>query len=122
MSRIAHTAFVAFVSAIVMLWVVARVQEPTGEAPADGAERVFSMETVAEHDSRESCWKVIDGVVYDFTDYHPDHPTADGVFLRWCGREASKAWHGKGEGRGHSPRAEGMLEDYRIGVLRDGDS
>ncbi len=122
MSRIAHTAFVAFVSVIVTLWIVARVQGPLPEEVKANGEPEYPMSEVASHDSADSCWKVIDGVVYDLTDYYPHHPTADDVFLRWCGREASEAWHGKGEGRGHSPRAEGMLEDYRIGVLRDDES
>ncbi len=122
MSRIAHTVFVAFISAIVTLWVVARVQGPPADKPEADVEPQYSLAEVADHDSADSCWKVIDGVVYDFTDYYPDHPTADEVFLRWCGREASEAWHDKGGGRGHSPRAEGMLEDYRIGILKNDES
>ncbi len=115
-SRIAYTAFVAFLSVVATLLVVSLVSEddayvpPEKKGPNEGR-AVFTLDEVREHDHAESCWKVIDGVVYDVTDYIPRHPSDEDAFLRWCGREATQAWSG------HSARAESMLRDYRIGAL-----
>lgn len=122
-NRIAYTGFVAFVSVVLTLVVVNLVQSGSGPQPASnsaGGETVYRLEQVAEHSSASSCWKVIDGVVYDLTEYLPDHPTEEEVFARWCGKEATLAWLDKGNGRPHSPRAAAQLEAYRIGVV-DGE-
>nr|BBJ05335.1 hypothetical protein YBY_31840 [Marinobacter nauticus] len=124
-NRIAYTGFVAFVSVVLTLVVVNLVQgnpEPTAGGTAENAngEAVFRLDQVAEHNNASSCWKVINGVVYDLTEYLPNHPTEEEVFTRWCGKEATSAWLDKGNGRPHSPRAAARLEDYRIGVIEGG--
>lgn len=89
-------------------------------APAPGtpaAERRHRLVDVATHADARSCWMVIDGVVYDFTDYLPQHPADPAVMLRHCGREASEAFRTKDAGRPHSPYAQRLLAKYRIGVL-----
>lgn len=126
-SRVVYTAFVAFVSVVATLVVVALLggEETAGTREGSAAkqeteEPVFTLEEVNEHDSAGSCWKAIDGVVYDLTEYIPRHPSDEEVFLRWCGREATEGWYDKGDGRPHSPRAQSMLAEYRIGVLEEG--
>lgn len=122
-NRIAYTGFVAFVSVVLTLVVVNMVQGSPESAPASqgaNGETVYQPEQVAEHNSANSCWKVIEGVVYDLTEYLPDHPTEEETFTRWCGKEATAAWLDKGNGRPHSPRAEARLENYRIGVIEGG--
>ncbi len=125
-SRVAYAAFVAFVSVVATLVVVALVgDEETSVAPPtkemETVPQRFTMEEVREHDHAGSCWKVIEGVVYDLTDYLPRHPTDEEAFVRWCGREATEAWRDTGDGRPHSARAESMLRGYRIGTLEQGD-
>ncbi|NMT62099.1 cytochrome b5 domain-containing protein [Marinobacter orientalis] len=126
-NRIAYTGFVAFVSVLLTLVVVNMVQRSPDSQPADedgdkggNGETVYRLDQVAEHDSASSCWKVIDGVVYDLTGYLPSHPTEEETFTRWCGKEATSAWQDKGNGRPHSPRAAARLESYRIGVIEGG--
>lgn len=120
-SRIAYTAFVAFVSVVLTLILVHLVQgSPEQVTMADKASsnsRVYTIDQVAEHNNASSCWKIIEGGVYDLTAYLPDHPTDEEIFTRWCGREATPAWQDKGNGRPHSPRAAARLENYRIGVI-----
>ncbi len=77
----------------------------------------FTLAEVAEHDSLESCWKVIEGKVYDFTDYIPKHPTPPRIMEVWCGRESTEAMRTKGIGRDHSPAAWAMMRPYLIGEL-----
>ncbi len=47
----------------------------------------------------------------------PDHPSEPELILPWCGKEATQAWRTKGKGHPHSPRANQLLEKYRIGTL-----
>ena len=121
-SRIAYTAFVAFVSVLATLVVINWLQGDADEAvradtgPGDA---VFTLDQLADNDSLDSCWKAIDGVIYDVTQYIPRHPTDESVFIEWCGRDATEGWYNKTPGRPHSPRATAMLADYRIGVLGD---
>ncbi|KFA60763.1 hypothetical protein S40285_06322 [Stachybotrys chlorohalonatus IBT 40285] len=51
----------------------------------DGAE-------VAKHASRESCWVVLHGKVWDVTDFIAQHPGGAGVILRTAGQDATEAY------------------------------
>ncbi|MDL0433470.1 cytochrome b5-like heme/steroid binding domain-containing protein [Marinobacter sp. TBZ242] len=128
-NRIAYTGFVAFVSVLLTLVVVNMVQNSPESQSADDSvesnddgERIYRLAEVAEHDDASSCWKVIGGVVYDLTEYLPNHPAEEETFTRWCGKEATSAWQDKGNGRPHSPRAARRLESYRIGIIEEGES
>jgi L-lactate dehydrogenase (cytochrome) len=41
---------------------------------------------VSKHNSRESCWVVITGQVYDVTGFLDDHPGGSSVILRSAGK------------------------------------
>ncbi|KAH7313773.1 cytochrome b2 [Stachybotrys elegans] len=47
---------------------------------------------VARHCSKESCWVVIHGKVWDVTDFMAEHPGGAGVILRCAGRDATEAY------------------------------
>lgn len=114
MNRIAYTIFIALIAAILTVFAVnALTSEPDGEDSGN----VITLDELAEHDSADSCWKAIDGRVYDITSYVPNHPTPEHVLTEWCGQESTEAWEGIGDGRGHSATAEAMLRNYAIGVL-----
>lgn len=114
MNRTAYTLFVAFVASLLTL---AAVQVLTPQRAEAGDVREITLDELAQHDHRESCWKAINGRVYDITDYVPNHPTPEHVLTRWCGQESTAAWDDIAGGRGHSASAAAMLERYRIGVL-----
>jgi cytochrome b involved in lipid metabolism len=122
MKRLTFAAFVAFWASVGTLWSVnmlagapAVAQAPT-PAPAKTEKRIGAGE-LASHNTAKDCWMAIDGVVYDFSDYIPEHPTPPAVMTRWCGKEATKPYHTKGYGSPHSPEADALLPQYRIGVL-----
>ena len=119
MNRIAWTALVAFVASLVTLWAAYLLMPDEPSVQTVGGLPVITKSELARHDHADSCWKAIEGRVYDVTDYIPDHPTPESVMLEWCGRDSTEAWQDKGSGRAHSRRAERMLEDYAIGVLAD---
>lgn len=121
MKKVLFAAFVAFWASVATIAALQGLSggagaPETGEDPA-AALPGFTLTEVAEHSTLESCWKVIDGKVYDFTDYIPQHPTPPRVMEAWCGREASDAMRTKGIGRDHSPAAWAMMRPYLIGEL-----
>ena len=119
MNKIAYSVFIAFVASLLTLISVSALSSSERDEADDEGLDPITLDELAEHDGAESCWKAIHGRVYDITDYVPDHPTDDEVILEWCGREATEGWDNKRPGVPHSPRAEGMLDEYLIGRLVD---
>ena len=117
--KVAYTTFIAFVASLMTLVSVSALSSNERDETDDEALDPITLEELAEHDDAQSCWKAIHGRVYDFTDYFPDHPTDEEVFLEWCGRESTEGWDNKRPGVPHSARAEAMLEEYLIGRLVD---
>lgn len=48
------------------------------------------MPTVASHNSRDSCWVILYGNVYDVTDFIPAHPGGSKIILKLAGRDATE--------------------------------
>jgi cytochrome b involved in lipid metabolism len=119
MKKFMFGAFIAFWSSVISIWSFASLATDT-EA-VQPAEREITPAELAEHAAPDDCWMAVDGVVYDFTDYIPQHPTPPVVITQWCGREASEAYHTKGYGRPHSPAADALLPQYRVGTFVNGD-
>ncbi|MED5369995.1 MAG: cytochrome b5-like heme/steroid binding domain-containing protein [Myxococcota bacterium] len=69
---------------------------------------------VALHDSPQDCWTVIDGQVYDLTEWIPGHPGGDAI-ERACGKDASHLF----AEQEHSEAADAILPTLRIGALGD---
>ncbi len=92
-----------------------------GEAQTEDlstAEGVYTMEEVAKHDNKDDCWFVIDGKVYDVTEY-TKHPGGDAVF-EGCGQDATELFNTRpmGSGTPHSEKARGYLANWEIGKLQ----
>ncbi|GAA6014218.1 hypothetical protein JCM10207_006136 [Rhodosporidiobolus poonsookiae] len=53
----------------------------------------LTLKEVANHKSADSAWVVIEGNVYDMTDFLDDHPGGKKVLLNQCGKDATeKFW------------------------------
>lgn len=72
----------------------------------------YTLSDVAKHNNQSSCWMAIDGKVYDFTSYIPQHPNTD--IVDGCGKDATSMYN---EVRKHQGKADSMLPDYLIGEL-----
>ena len=59
----------------------------------------FTLEEVAQHNSRASCWVGLSGQVYDFTDFLPSHPGGERGLLRHA--DATKELFRGARERGH---------------------
>lgn len=71
---------------------------------------------LAQHNSRSSCWFIIDEHLYDITPFFGSHPGGDDIMLKYCGTDASNGYHTKGQmvPADHSDTAKEMLQQYLI--------
>lgn len=119
MKKICYSAFIAFWSSVATIWALQVLAAEEGGAAAAAEESVYTLDQVAEHDSQDDCWLVIEGSVYDISSYFDQHPAPPSVLLPWCGKEATEGMRTKGYGNDHSPAAWNMLSNYRIGTLAE---
>lgn len=86
----------------------------------------YTLADVASRNSKENCWTVIEGLVYDITLYVNRHPGGNAIELA-CGTDGTSLFTQRetadgeqiGSGTPHSTSAERQLSSYQIGVLVD---
>lgn len=83
--------------------------------------KTYTLEEVAQHASRESCWLALDGKVYDVTPFIASgfHPGKEAI-LQGCGKDATELFNTRPMAQSpspHSERARSMLPKYYIGEL-----
>lgn len=69
---------------------------------------------VAKHNSRDSCWVIVQGKVYDVTDYLDRHPGGSAILLQYGGKDATGIYepnHPKGT------IEKGLPEDKHLGPV-----
>ena len=80
--------------------------------------RQISGDELMSHTTREDCWILIHGYVYDVTTYASRHPGEEVIF-DGCGKDATdlfeKRW--MGSGTPHSEEARQLLGKYKIGTM-----
>lgn len=78
---------------------------------------ILTEQVVAKHNKPDDCWFIIDGNVYDVTDYD-QHPGGRDRIEAFCGKDATQAFSTKGEkGEPHSQKAQGFLKNFYFGQL-----
>ncbi|KAF5449497.1 hypothetical protein F2P56_029937 [Juglans regia] len=75
--------------------------------------KLYTMQEASQHNSKEDCWVVIDGKVYDVSSYLDEHPGGDDVVLAATGKDATDDF----EDAGHSESAKELMETFCIGEL-----
>ncbi|CAR26443.1 ZYRO0B09812p [Zygosaccharomyces rouxii] len=75
--------------------------------------KVYTFEQVAEHNTPEDAWLIVDGKVYDVTKFVEDHPGGDEIILDLAGQDGTEAFNDIG----HSEDAVNMLKDFIVGSL-----
>ncbi|KAG5031566.1 hypothetical protein AAZX31_06G126100 [Glycine max] len=73
----------------------------------------YSIKDLSQHTTKDDCWILVDGKVYDVTQYLDDHPGGDDVILAATGKDATEEF----EDAGHSKSAREHMEQYCIGEL-----
>lgn len=80
------------------------------------ASPVLTTAELAEHDKPGDCWTLIDGKVYDLSEWVPKHPGGEEI-LRACGKDASRFYAARPDGSPHSAGADEVLASTYIGDL-----
>ena len=75
-----------------------------------GGLREIAAGELRKHTTRESCWVLLHGKVYDFTHFLDEHPAGAEAILRQAGGDASEIFD--------AIHSQTMLDDFKpIGVL-----
>ena len=87
---------------------------PASSTAASAAAGAITMADVAKHSTAQDCWSVVDGKVYDLTQWIPQHPGGPGVIEGMCGVDGTDAYNGQ---HGGSAEIAGILATFEIGTL-----
>jgi cytochrome b involved in lipid metabolism len=87
--------------------------QDTNQVPSS-ATTSYTKSQVAEHSTATSCWSIIDGKVYDLTDWISRHPGGEQAILILCGKDGTEAFHGQ---HGDAQRQADVLATMKIGDL-----
>ncbi|KAL8785361.1 MAG: hypothetical protein Q9213_003426 [Squamulea squamosa] len=55
--------------------------------------KLLSTQQIAEHHTAKDLWIVVDGQVWDMTEFAPEHPGGIGIILQYAGRDASQPYN-----------------------------
>ncbi|KAI1473586.1 FMN-dependent dehydrogenase-domain-containing protein [Daldinia eschscholtzii] len=85
-----------------------------GPVHSERPKRSISVEEISRHCSLKDLWLVVDGVVYDLSEFALEHPGGSAVLLDYAGRDATAAYS-----EVHSPSLikTSLPASSRIGVL-----
>ncbi|AYU75604.1 cytochrome b-domain protein, putative [Leishmania donovani] len=78
---------------------------------------VYTRDQVAEHNSKESGWLIINNGVYDVSDFYDDHPGGRDILLAHIGTDATEGF----EAVNHSRGAMRRLEKLKVGELPENE-
>jgi cytochrome b involved in lipid metabolism len=53
----------------------------------------YTYEEVAEHNTEDDCWVVVNGQVLDVTKFLPDHPGGKGAIMLFAGKDATEEFN-----------------------------
>jgi cytochrome b5 len=80
--------------------------------------KTFTVAEVAKHNTKKDCWVVVDRNVIDVTKFLDDHPGGVDVIADLAGLDVTD----KFEAVGHSAGARETMSEYKIGVLKPGET
>lgn len=83
--------------------------------PTTTGPKTYSMADVAAANTAANCLTVINGNVYNLTDWIDKHPGGDRAILSICGIDGSSAYNRQ---HGGQSRPESILAGYKVGVLK----
>ena len=90
-----------------------------GSAPAPAQKPVstnlpLTLDEVKKHNSADDCWSIIDGNVYDLTNWVESHPGGKERITAICGKDGTSSFLGK---HSNSNSAKSQLNRFELGKL-----
>ena len=73
----------------------------------------YTLEEIAKHNKREDAWVIIEGGVYDLTEYVDDHPGGDEILRNVGGDATTGVFAGQ-----HPENFMTIAERFRIGTVK----
>lgn len=109
-------------AAIVLLTTITPAQAASsggGSAPAPAQKPVstnlpLTSDEVKKHNSASDCWSIIDGVVYDLTNWVGSHPGGSSRITAICGKNGTSNFLGQ---HNNSNSAKSRLKGFELGKL-----
>ncbi|MEY4163120.1 MAG: hypothetical protein RLZZ79_72 [Actinomycetota bacterium] len=97
--------------------VVTPTPSPTPTPTPSATERSYTTAEVASRNNERSCWSIVNGNVYDLTNWIRQHPGGKDAILRICGVDGTARFTGQ---HGGSSSIANELKEYLIGKLAKG--
>lgn len=102
------------------------VSNGSSNEPKESSDVKLTADVVKKHSSKDDCWTIIEGQVYDITDYVSGHPGGQEI-LRACGGDATTLFTKRetaegeevGSGTPHSSNAQKQLSKFLIGPIEN---
>lgn len=91
---------------------------PTINTATTSTPKALTLGEVGKHNTPADCWIIVDGSVYNATDYAIHHPGGERRIFQFCGRDASVAFTTKDGQGSHSGAAWQDLEKLLVGKLQ----
>lgn len=76
--------------------------------------KVYSIEEVAKHNTEQDAWVIINGKVYDLSNFAQKHPGGAQVILEHLGTDVSEIFNGVSK---HTPQIKEHLKEHCVGVI-----
>eukprot|EP00040_Diaphanoeca_grandis_P038706 m.257124 g.257124 ORF g.257124 m.257124 type:complete len:84 (+) comp35001_c0_seq1:27-278(+) len=76
----------------------------------------YTMAEVATNNTAQNCWIVVDGGVYNVTEFLEDHPGGKRILVKSSGKDASKEFYQMHKASVLTKYAE----EYKIGTVAGG--
>ena len=110
------------------IWVTLdnRQAQPLPDNQTSDQAKAYTLSEVAQHASKDDCWAIISGDVYDLTEFINRHPGGDEI-LRACGTDGTTLFNSRqtqdgqavGSGAPHSQAAQEQLAKLKIGTINN---
>lgn len=87
---------------------------PLSDIPPVTTESTFSLTEVALHATADDCWSVVNGNVYELTEWISGHPGGSSAIESMCGIDASTMFNNQHNGQ---DAPEESLAIFQIGIV-----
>lgn len=87
---------------------------PSASGSTPTAAQGLTMDAVKQHSTAADCWSVVDGTVYNLTDWVSRHPGGPAPISGMCGTDGTAAFHAQ---HGSQGRPATILSGFALGKL-----